>query len=424
MIKKLLRNPFVIFLPFLGYYLYLIHKNKWPSLYGDEVRYVNFAKNLLHGFYSPPAPHIDLWNGPGYPILLMPFIARHIPDMYTTMMNGLFLYLTVVLLYKAINMVANYKVATICCLLLAIYPNATAMLPILYTEAFTGLLVSLFIWLITLQYIKGGKKYGIMAGLVLGFLILTKIIFGYVVMLCLGLCLVILLFKKSKAIYLRSVYILLIAFAVSIPYLVYTWHITGKVFYWGNSGGMSLYWMSTPYDNEYGDWKVPDLSNHQYPTSYKSAEVVTILKKDHQKEVAAILKHNEIEQDALFKQAAINNIKAKPFKFITNYLNNVSRMLFNFPYSYSYQDAAIVRNILIGSTILWASVFGLVITLLNWRNIIFPVKMVMLVAAIYLLLTGALSAYPRQLDIVVPVLLFWIGYLVGKLKKPEMKFPA
>jgi 4-amino-4-deoxy-L-arabinose transferase-like glycosyltransferase len=424
MIKKLLRNPFILFLPFLGYYIHLIHRSKWPTLYGDEVRYVQFAKNLLHGFYSPPAPHIDLWNGPGYPILLMPFIAWHVPDIYTTMINAVFLYLTVVLLYKAIDMVANYKVAIVCCLLLAIYPNATAMLPILYTEAFTGLLVSLFIWLITLQYSKGGKKYGIMAGLVLGFLILTKIIFGYVVVLCLGLCLIILLFKKSKAYYLRTVYILLIAFAVSVPYLVYTWHITGKVFYWGNSGGMSLYWMSTPYDNEYGDWKVPDLTNHQYPTSYKSAEVVAILRKDHQKEVTAILKHNEIEQDALFKQAAINNIKAKPFKFITNYLNNVSRMLFNFPYSYSYQDAAIVRNILIGSTILWASVFGLVITLLNWRRVIFPIKMVMLVTTIYLLLTGALSAYPRQLDIVVPVLLFWIGYLVAKLKKPEIKFPA
>ncbi len=168
MFKKLLRNPFLIFLPFLGYYCYLIHKNKWPSLYGDEVRYVQFAKNLLHGFYSPPPPHIDLWNGPGYPIILMPFIRYHVPDMYTTMMNGLFLYLAIVLLYKSISMVANHRIATVCCLLLAIYPNALAMLPILYTETFTGLLVSLFIYYATLAYMKGKNLCYIFAGIALG----------------------------------------------------------------------------------------------------------------------------------------------------------------------------------------------------------------------------------------------------------------
>ncbi len=232
-----------------------------------------------------------------------------------------------------------------------------------------------------------------------------------------------LLIKKHKAHYLRTLYTLLIAFALSVPYLVYTWHITGKVFYWGNSGGMSLYWMSSPYDNDYGDWKLPDLSNHQYPISFKSAEVVALLRKDHQKEVSAILKHNELEQDELFKQAAINNIKSNPWKYVQNYLNNISRMLFNFPYSYSYQEAAIVRNIIVGSTILWASVIGLIFTLLNWRNIILPVKIVLLVTGVYLALSAALSAYPRQLDIIIPVLLFWIGYLAARIKKIEFKFP-
>ena len=35
-------------------------------------------------------------------------------------------------------------------------------------------------------------------------------------------------------------------------------------------------------------------------------------------------------------------------------------MLFNFPYSYSYQDGAIVGNILRGSLILWTSVLALI----------------------------------------------------------------
>jgi hypothetical protein len=185
---------------------------------------------------------------------------------------------------------------------------------------------------------------------------------------------------------------------------------------------MSLYWMSSPYEYEYGDWKVPELTNHQYPILFNSAEVVTILKKNHAKEINFILKHNEIEQDALFKQIAIANIEKNPWKFLKNYYYNFSRMFFNFPYSYSYQDGAIVENIIIGSLILWASVTGIVLTWRNWRRIIFPVKFSLFVTGVYLILSGALSSYPRQLDVILPVLLFWTGFLAVNIKKPDLKF--
>src|SRR5277367_3000315 len=90
MIKKFTRSPWFIFSPFLFYYVYYIIKNKWPSLYGDEIRYVDFAHNLIHGFYSPHAPHINLCSGPGYPIILVPLIALHIPVIYITLMNALY----------------------------------------------------------------------------------------------------------------------------------------------------------------------------------------------------------------------------------------------------------------------------------------------------------------------------------------------
>lgn len=422
MIKKFTRNPWLIFCPFLFYYAYYIVKNKWPSLYGDEIRYVDFAHNLIHGFYSPFPQHINLWNGPGYPLILVPFIAFKIPVIYITLLNALYQYLAVVLLYKALRLVANNKIALLFSLLLAIYPNSLSILPILYTEAFTCLLVSSFIYAVTLYAIKGNTKYLVTAGFVLGYLTLTKIIFGYVLIICLLACLIAILFKAKKSYYLQSSKILLIAFAVTVPYLIYTYHITGKAFYWGNSGGMSLYWMSTPYENEYGDWKVPELTNNQYPTLFKSAEVIAILKKNHAKELSFILKHNEIEQDELFKQKALDNIKKNPSKFIGNYYYNFSRMLFNFPYSYAYQDGAIVGNILTGSLILWASVIGIIATWINRRSITFPVKLMLLITGVYLLLSGALSAYPRQLDIMMPVLLFWTGYLAANIKRITLKF--
>ena len=421
MVKKLLHNPYLIFLPFLLFYSYTIFLNKWPSLYGDEIRYVEFAHHLIHGYYSPPSPHINLWNGPGYPIVLLPFIALRIPVIYITLLNAVFLYLTVVFLYKAVYQISNRRTATLSALLLAVYPNDHATLPILYTEAFTSFLIAAFVYALTLYYRKTNRKYLITAGLVLGYLTLTKIIFGYVLVICLVVCLVMFLFKKNKAWCFNQIYILLLALAVTIPYLAYTWSVTGKVFYWGNSGGMSLYWMSTPYEHEYGDWKVPSLSNKQYPALFKSSEAVGMLKNNHSKEIKFILKHNDLEQDELFKKIAIANIKKHPLKFIQNYYYNVSRMLFNFPYSYAYQDAAVVQNIVIGSLILWSSTICLILTIVNWEKIVFPVKFLMLITGVYLLLSGALSSYPRQFDIIVPVLLFWMSYLIHRLKKNRLQ---
>jgi len=420
--KKLARNPYFIFLPFLFLYAFVILINKWPTLYGDEIRYADFAWHLLHGYYSPPKPHIDLWNGPGYPLTIVPFMWLKIHSLTITLMNAVYQYLAIVFLYKALKLVTSHKIALLFTLPLAIYPNALSILPIMYTEAFTCFLVSSFIYSLALCYTRGSIKYGIVAGLVLGYLTLTKIIFGFVLLIGLVTCLILLLFKKNRPYHLLSVKVLLIAFAVTLPYLGYTYHLTGKAFYWGNSGGMSLYWMSTPYNNEYGDWKLPELSNNQYPMLFKSPEGASMLKKNHAIEVSFILKHDAIEQDALFKQAAIRNIENHPFKFIANYYYNCSRMLFNFPYSYSYQDGAIVGNIIRGSLLLWSSLIGIAVTLLNWRRIIYPVKFLLLLTGIYLALSGALSAYPRQLDVMVPVLLFWLGILAFHLKKPSIRF--
>jgi 4-amino-4-deoxy-L-arabinose transferase-like glycosyltransferase len=421
MFKRLTRNPYFIYLPFLLFYIYVIVINKWPTLYGDEIRYSTFAWRLLHGYYSPPAPYINLWNGPGYPGVIAIFMALRFHALYITLMNALFMYLNVVFLYQSIKLLANRKIALLFSLLLALYPNALPLLPILYTEAFTGFLVSAFVYAVTLYYTKRANKYAVIAGLLLGYLVLTKVIFGYVITLGLIVCLVMLLMKRT-AFRKVSVKILIVAFAVTVPYLVYTCYITGKIFYWGNSGGMSLYWMSTPYDNEYGDWKIPELNNNQYPMLFKSPEGAAMLKKNHSKEITAILKHNDLEQDELFKQAAIRNIKAHPFKFVTNYYYNWARMLFNFPYTYSYQDAAIVGNIIRGSLLLWASVAGIILTVINWRKVVYPIKLALLITGIYLLLSGALSAYPRQLDVVVPVLLFWLGILVSNMRKLNLRF--
>jgi len=327
-----------------------------------------------------------------------------------------------VFLYKALCQFIDHKLALFFGLLWAIYPNMIGILSWIYTETLTAFLVTAFIYSISLFYVRKSNKYLIISGLILGCLILVKIIFAYVILLALLVCLVLLIIKKVKTYYIRSVYILLIAFMVTVPYLFYTYQLTHKVFYWGNSGGMSLYWMTTNYDLEFGDWKSNNLHNAQFPVQYESAEGDSILKRDHQQDIALILKQSEIGQDSLFKKMAFNNIRQRPKKFIRNCFYNVSRMLFNFPYSFTYQDAGSIGNIITGSLIFWASLIAAVLSIINWRKIMYPVKFLLFITLVYLLLTTALSAYPRMFDVIVPVLLFWIAIVVANTPKLKLQF--
>ena len=77
--KKMRNNPFIIFLPFLIIYIIVILIFAKTEFTGDEDRYIMYAKNLTHGFYTLPSPYLDLGNGPGYSMLLTPFVALKLP---------------------------------------------------------------------------------------------------------------------------------------------------------------------------------------------------------------------------------------------------------------------------------------------------------------------------------------------------------
>ena len=228
------------------------------EFYGDEGRYYQFAKNLTSGFYSPPAPKIDLTNGPGYPIVLIPFIAFDLPNISLKLMNAFFYYLSIILLYKSLQQFASSRKVLIFSLFWACYYNLYQDLSLLLTESFTCLLISLIIFTLLKAFKPDPSKVSnisvFLCGFTLGYLVLTKIIFGYVLIFLLLGSALIWLMKRGIESYKKVVFILFIAFATTVPYLIYTYNMTGKILYWGSSGGDSLYWMSTPYEGEYGNW--------------------------------------------------------------------------------------------------------------------------------------------------------------------------
>ena len=87
----------------------------------DECRYINLSQNLLTGFYSPPAPYINLWSGPGYPIFLMPFLAFDASRATLVFVNVLLSLLAIILLYKTPRIFLERKQSSVISLLWAFY---------------------------------------------------------------------------------------------------------------------------------------------------------------------------------------------------------------------------------------------------------------------------------------------------------------
>jgi 4-amino-4-deoxy-L-arabinose transferase-like glycosyltransferase len=373
------------------------------ALEGDEARYLMFASNLVHGFYSPPAPNINLWNGPVYPIVLLPLAALRLPLIFMTLLNALFYYLSIVFLFKALSLVVSSKKALAFSLFWGCYINAFQKLARITSETLTMFLISLLLFTLLKAFSEKTKKYVLWAGFLIGTIVLTKIIFGYVLLLMLlGAILLWLPYRKSVDLR-KGILILLMALAVTAPYLAYTYHLTGRILYWGNSGGASLYWMSTPYPGEYGDyWHGP-------------------APQWHRKNLAVISDLDNIKKDDALKKLAFNNIKGHSVKYVKNWIANLGRLFFNFPYSKgsdAYRSVGSPKRSLamlpFNLAVFCVMVFAIFKNIANWRRLDQGLRFLFIFIFLYLGASSLVSAYSRQFYVIVPAVLV-LG--ASKIKK-------
>jgi 4-amino-4-deoxy-L-arabinose transferase-like glycosyltransferase len=421
---NLLNNPYLLFFPILIAFIVYVFINPTTCV-GDEERYVWYAQNMIHGFYSPPAPNIILMNGPGYPILLIPFIALKLPLISMTIINAFFYYFSIIFLYKALKEIVSFRITLIFSFAWAFYYLAYQNIPRILTEPFTFFLVSILIFS-TMKAFKSEnkpseKKYVLIAGIILGYIVLTKMIFGYVLMLMLiGSAILWIIYRKNLDI--RKVFFIsTLALLTTSPYLVYTYNLTGRIFYWG-TGNDSLYWMSTPYKGEYGDWTY---NLNQNPIEYGNYDIPgadSILKAHHQADFNEINKYTGIERDDAYKRIAIQNIKKHPIKFAENIVFNIGRLVFHYPFSYAVLNP---RNLIIfpiNGAILTFMIFSLIPTFRNWRKIPVYLKFLLIVTLLYLGGSALVSALLRMFTIIVPILFVWIAFILDRTMKINLKF--
>jgi len=101
----------------------------------DEIRHVFYAENLLNGFYSPSDVEF-IWNGPGYPIFLMPFIAVNASFFAIRFFNVILLFASVWLVLKGLSCYLTQKKALLVACLFGLYWPIWGELGLMMTEIF------------------------------------------------------------------------------------------------------------------------------------------------------------------------------------------------------------------------------------------------------------------------------------------------
>jgi len=392
--------------PLLVIYLALIVINPRSDFFGDEGGYVRHAINLTHGYYTPTTD-IDLWWGPGYPIILAPFALLKAPWTIAKLLNAFFLFFAVYYFHQTLRLYTNSKYVLHLSYLFGLYLPFLRFISYLLTETFVAFLISA----LTYHFCKvsqsrtRGTRHEIVAGVCLGYLALTKVFFGYVIVTCLAVAGLVFVFLKRDYVLKKAIVVCCVAFAVCLPYLLYTYSLTGKVFYWGNSGGMQLYWMATPYSDELGDWQFIE----QIRANPKLAE-------NHLAFYEKVAKLPSIERDDAFRREAIHNIVTHPLKYFTNWLNNIGRLLFDYPYTYVDQR---LRTYYYMIPNMFIVVLGILSIYPAWRRRkVTPKEILALLVFVIIATAGTslVSAQARQFWVLTPIVdLFIITVLLNSV---------
>ena len=405
---KLPDNPFIVFLPFfLIYTIVAIFEISYIND-GDSLRYQFYAKNLVSGYFSA-SEMVDIWNGPMYPISLMPIYIFNLPIWFGLIFNAFFLYIAGVFLYKTVKIFSTKRTAFIAATIFLCIPNFHILIRSLISESLACAFSSLSIYYSILAFRRREFLYKILAGSMCAGLILTKVIFAYAFVSVAILFIILFIFKRE---YLPGVYIVMIAFTFCSPWLFYTYAKTGKYFYWASSGGENLYLLALPYE----DFKVYfkrcknkidfnwDSAVRQY---IKDPKYETYYPEDVRKDAMIADKLSMVDSCDYLTNRAREFILENPFSYFKNILFNVRYLFYAPPFA---RPSAIICFISLFPIAL-LSTLAIVWLIARRIKIDAGTFFCLSFTVIYLLGSVLLIALWRQFYIITPVLLFWISYI-------------
>ncbi len=407
----------------LPFYLVLVFCLSVPELQGDEGRYLEYAENITHGFYTD-AENPSIRNGPAYPLFLTPFAYWDAPYVLPRLCNAFFLFVAIVFLHRTLLLMhVPRKAALGFSLFLGLYPPLLLASSMILTEALTVLLLCLIPYhLVRTQHGAFTFRHWLSGAFIFGLLALTKVIFFHVFLASL-LALGLLYLLRRPKYTLRVMTILAGGILFFLPFLVHTYQLTGKPFYSGTQGGAILYFRATPFEGEYGDWfsEAMVLDVDGIHDRLRKGGDLGPLKENHGDFYRHLQGMTEVQKDSAFKSMAWQYMQSHPIKYLENTVANVGRLFFNYPLSYRQQTLATYLYLAPNIFIVVAFFSCVLVALTGRRKLPLPLLYTCLLSGIYLGAMVFLIGRARHLVPALPAILLLVAFASTRLLRIQWR---
>lgn len=368
-----------------------------PDLIWDEGRYLDYAARMLHGYYVEPTDP-DFVNGPGYPLVLMPFTGGAGAWFWARLLNAVFMAGAAGFVWLTVRHYAGAVWATVAAVFTGFHPTLLWMGFALMTEPLAMFCLSGFVWSYCAALRSPGacvRRWIITACLFLGWLVLTRVFFGHVIFATAAACALLWPFLRDwRPALRRTLLILGGAFLLCVPYLVHTWQKTGQVMCWSTNSGELLYWMTSTHEGENGHWFSTDDAQNLPPVAAKHAAI-------YKRTLALPI----LEREAAFKAMAMQRLKENPKGVFYNWLCNLTRLAFGFPRSHQAEELRTVVLIAVNGPLILLTILAGLLAARRWRSLPVEIWLLQIFVAFYLGGSSLAPSLPRYFILTAPILL-------------------
>lgn len=415
MILKLLakagfKSVAVITFFYLLLYIFIVLKFQSSNLIGDEKRYLEHARGILNFEFTPSDPFMWLMNGPGYPLLLTPFVTLFSdPVLPIRLFNAILLAASLIIFYKAMLFLVEKQIAFLSFLAFGSYFLIWKSLPLVMTE-FPSIFFACSIIYYLLKPEKKNKDWLILAFL-FAFSAMIKIVFGYIITFSIFFFGAYYFFIQRNSFFLKTTRMLALALLLCTPWLLFTYGKTGRIFFWATSGGVNLYWISDPVPHEYGEYM-----DTEFTSAIGVPESKIGFEQSHGEEIRRIVNnYSYLEQYDEFKRIALENMKRYPRAYLRNVICNIGRFFFNYPFSYYKQRPSTLINIMINGPLVTFLIIASCILLFQFKKTPPAILVIIIVSYFYMAINFSLSIAIRMMFTLFPLFLAWFTYIANDI---------
>jgi Dolichyl-phosphate-mannose-protein mannosyltransferase len=363
----------------------------------DEARYMEDAGRLLEGWLIKDDDPTVV-NGPGYPLVIAAIKGAGLPDIVVRMANGVFIALAVWFLYRALLPVAGRRWTVAGCLLVMLHPSLLQEGRFVMTEALTVCCMCAFLYTFT-ALLRAQDRIALRvlaAALALGWLTMTRVVFGHVssAMLVFTLAALVIAPRHRQSL-LRAAAVFGLTLVLSLPWLLHTKSKTGHFPVWATTAPELQYWLTSAHPGENGHWFSPE-----------QVRDIPQVREHHWTITQEVESLGSPREEEIYAAAVKENVRKNPRGVAMNWACNVCRLFFGFPRSFQPEKLTSAIYIPVNGPVIAAALLAICLAWRNRRNLPPEPALLLLMAAVYLGGSTLASAVPRYSYPAIPLVLY------------------